>query len=329
LSGNLGGAVPDKHEGLQELAGLFAEFGVSAFLETTSTFVTILDQDGKLLRCNPSFAELQQKMPEADEFRDFLSLPGQALFDQFLKNTLAERVRYRANLEFAWDNRWDDFSAIFIPLPGQRVLLIAEPVQAVSDFETISAELQKIKRSLTMKETELKAVIAQANEVSHTDWLTFLPNRRQIIGDLQREIIFADRYGTPLSISLLDIDFFKKINDTYGHVTGDDVLRKLAGDLREHIRHPDTIGRYGGEEFLVVLPHSAATAASEQADRLCKHVRSLVIPSNGQKITLTISVGIAQYKIHQEDWQSFLSRADRALYQAKNDGRNQWMVSEG
>lgn len=321
--------MPDKSAGLHELATLFAEFGVNEFLETTTTFVTVLDKDGKLLSCNPSFAKLQKSVPEADELRDFLSLPGKVLFDQFLKDTLAERVCKQTNLEFDWDNHWGDFSAYLIPLPGGRLLFIAEPIQAVSNFETINAELQKIKRPLAIKETELQAVIAQADEVSHTDSLTFLPNRRQIIGDLQREVIFADRYGTPLSISLLDVDFFKRINDTYGHVAGDHVLKKLAEELRDHIRHPDTIGRYGGEEFLVVLPHSTAKAASEQADRLCKHVGSLVIRSGGQEIRLTMSIGIAQYKIHKEDWQAFLNRADRGLYQAKHDGRNRWMVSEG
>ncbi len=127
---------------------------------------------------------------------------------------------------------------------------------------------------------------------------------------------------------MLDIDHFKNINDTYGHIAGDDVLRKLAIELRDHMRHPDTIGRYGGEEFLIVLPHSTIKAAAEQAERLCKHIRSLVIESNDIKISLTISIGIAQYKIHKEDWQEFLSRADSALYQAKNNGRDRWVVSE-
>ena len=183
---------------------------------------------------------------------------------------------------------------------------------------------QRLKR----KETELKAVLAQAHEVSHTDALTFLPNRRQIIGDLQREVMFSDRYGTPFSISMLDIDHFKNINDTHGHTVGDEVLRSLADELRQHIRHPDTIGRYGGEEFLVILPHSPLAAATEQAERLCRHVRSLGIKAGEQDISLTISIGVAQYKIHKEGWQSFLSRADKALYEAKNKGRDQWVVSE-
>jgi diguanylate cyclase (GGDEF)-like protein len=213
-------------------------------------------------------------------------------------------------------------------MPWQRVLFIAELVTLISALEVITAELQRTKRILTIKETELKAVIAQADEISHTDALTFLPNRRQIIGDLQREVIFSDRYGTPLSVSMLDIDHFKNINDTYGHTVGDDVLRSLAGELRDHIRYPDTIGRYGGEEFLIVLPHSPLKAASEQAERLCKHVRSLRIKAGKQEIALTVSLGVAQYKIQKEDWEAFLSRADAALYQAKNSGRNQWAVSE-
>jgi diguanylate cyclase (GGDEF)-like protein len=127
---------------------------------------------------------------------------------------------------------------------------------------------------------------------------------------------------------MLDIDHFKKINDNYGHIAGDDVLRSLAGELRDHIRYPDTIGRYGGEEFLLVLPHSTLRAASQQAERLCRHVRSLRIQTAEQEIGITISIGIAQYKIHGEDWQGLLNRADAALYQAKNNGRDQWAVAE-
>jgi diguanylate cyclase (GGDEF)-like protein len=214
-------------------------------------------------------------------------------------------------------------------MPGQRVLLVAERVTLASTLEAVTAELQRTKRILTVKETELKAVIAQAEEVSHTDALTFLPNRRQIISDLQREVIFSDRYGTPLTISMLDIDYFKNINDRYGHTVGDEVLRRLGSDLRDHIRYPDTIGRYGGEEFLIVLPHSTLKAASEQADRLCRHVRTLQIIAGELEIAVTISIGIAQYKVRAEDWETFLSRADAALYEAKNNGRDRWAVAEG
>ncbi len=320
--------MPAKKDEYRELATLFAQYGVEAFLEATSALVAVLDKDGKLLSWNPAFEQLKQTLPAASLAKDFISLPGRVLFDEFLKNTLHERVCKLANLEFAWENRWGDFSSHFIPLPDERILFVAEPVRAVNDLETITEELQRIKRSLAIKETELKAVIAQADEVSHTDSLTFIPNRKRIISDLQREVMFSDRFGTPLAISMIDIDNFKNINDTHGHVTGDDVLQRLATELRDHIRHPDTIGRYGGEEFLVVLPHSTINAASEQAERLRRHVQSLVLESSASKITLTISIGVAQYRIHKEDWQPFLSRADAALYEAKNKGRNRWMVAE-
>ena len=86
--------------------------------------------------------------------------------------------------------------------------------------------------------------------------------------------------------------------------------------------------RYGGEEFIILLPHSTLKAASEQAERLCKHVRSLRIKSGEHDIALTVSMGVAQYRVHEEGWEALLNRADAALYQAKKDGRDRWVGSE-
>ena len=320
--------MPVKPQEFRQLSGLFARYGVDEFLEFTSSLVTVLDRDGTFLAWNLSMEKLKRNLPTAVRVQDFLSAPSQVLFDEFMKRTLQERMRKQASLEFSFESRWGDFSCLFIPLPDDRILFLGEPLHNISDLATISAELEKIKRSLALKETELKAVIAQADEVSHTDALTFLPNRRSILSDLQREVTFSDRYGTPLAISMVDIDHFKQVNDTFGHVAGDEILRKLAMELRNHIRHPDVIGRYGGEEFLVVLPHSTIKAAAEQAERLCSYVQSLVVPSGENEIRITVSMGLAQYRIHHEDWQSFLSRADAALYQAKNAGRNRWVIAE-
>ena len=319
--------MPARHQVFGELTELFAQYGVESFLKSTNLLVVLLDKDGKLLSWNPSFDPVQRALPDKKLLKDFLSPSSTALFDELLSSTVSERVRTRGKLRFAHENR-RDFAALSIPLPGERILFIAEPVHATTELKAVTAELQKTKRSLAIKETELKAVIAQADEVAHTDALTFLPNRRQMIRDLQREVIFSDRYGTPLAISMIDIDHFKNINDTFGHPVGDEVLQRLAGELRQRIRQPDTIGRYGGEEFLVILPHSMLQAATQQAERLCEHIRSLLIKPDEQGISLTISIGIAQYKTQKEDWQSFLSRADAALYRAKNNGRDQWAVSE-
>ena len=141
--------------------------------------------------------------------------------------------------------------------------------------------------------------------------------------------MYSERYGTPLSISMLDLDHFKQVNDTHGHSSGDDVLRKVASELRDHIRQPDEIARYGGEEFLVILPNSSLKAACEQASRLCQQVRSTPLISGGIVIQMTISIGIAQLQLHNENWQKLLDRADQALLQAKQNGRDQWAVLEG
>jgi diguanylate cyclase (GGDEF)-like protein len=192
----------------------------------------------------------------------------------------------------------------------------------------LEEELKRMRRMLEIKEIELKAVLAQSHELTNTDVLTLLPNRRKIIVDLQEEVIRSTRYGTPLSISIVDIDRFKDINDTYGHATGDEVLRTMGARLREQIRHPDTLGRYGGEEFLIVLPNSMLNAAVEQANRLCQHVRSMRIEYEGHTLSVTISMGVAQFRIAEENWEQLLHRADTAMYKAKNDGRNGWAVAE-
>ncbi len=198
----------------------------------------------------------------------------------------------------------------------------------MDEFQKLESENEKLKRSLEIKEIELMAVLAQADEVTYTDVLTFLPNRRKIIVDLQEEVIRSNRYRSPFSISILDIDHFKKVNDDYGHTTGDEVLRSVAARLREQIRHPDTIGRYGGEEFLIVLPNSELKAATEQASRLCERIRTLQVEANDQLLSVTVSIGVAQFKIGEENWEQLLNRADTALYQAKNNGRDQWAVAE-
>ena len=152
-------------------------------------------------------------------------------------------------------------------------------------------------------------------------------NRRYLDHRLADEVARARRYNMPLSILMIDIDHFKKINDSYGHTVGDQVLFQLANILQEGVRDSDTVGRYGGEEFLVVLPNTRLSDAAEQAARLCKRIREAEI-NIGEAVQLTVSIGVAEHRYGQESWQRFLSRADLALYDAKNSGRDRWAMSE-
>jgi diguanylate cyclase (GGDEF)-like protein len=237
------------------------------------------------------------------------------------------------------DGKQIGWNCILLPTSDGRALFIGEQI---STDPFISQVIDKLNRQVRLfrtdnehakklalnKHAELEAVIAQAHEVSNLDALTFLPNRRQIIRELQDEVLRAQRYNSLLSISILDVDHFKLVNDTYGHVVGDHVLREIAIQLRDHVRHPDMVARYGGEEFLILLPNSTKEAASEQAARLCKQIRDAIIHVDSFDIHVTLSIGVAQFQQDVDSWQTLLSRADTALYEAKNAGRDQWSISE-
>ena len=190
----------------------------------------------------------------------------------------------------------------------------------------LEAELEEAMRSIKIKEIELRAILAQADEVSHTDEMTFLPNRRQVIDSLKREVHRAERYKTSLSISVLDIDNFKNINDGYGYTVGDQILIRFADMMREGVRESDMVGRYEGDKFIIIMPNSTQDDAIELAENLCQQIRSNPIIYEKQKLQLTVSIGISQHKISEESWQELLDRAFQALYQAKRNGRDQWFI---
>ncbi len=328
-----------KRTSTNELNKRISEEGLKPFLARTNVLFALLSSDGKLISYNPAFTALKQTLPKTNTFRELVLPVELAEFDRLFGRIKPGRKVVEMDLEFGQESQPRRYSCLFIPLKDGHILFFGEPVVPENDlpekyqrlmknYKRLKAKLKENRQALQKKQIELKAVIAQADEVSHTDALTLLANRRQIISDLQRQVMFSNRYQRPFSISMLDFDHFKKVNDTYGHAAGDHVLRTIALQLRDHVRSPDIIGRYGGEEFLVLLPNSTMKAACEQAQRLCELVRSLQIGSDGHVIHMTISIGIAQYRIHQENWEQLLNRADQALYQAKKNGRDRWAVSE-
>ncbi len=328
--------MPSKTKSDKELIALVAQYGLASFMESTRTLMALLNPDGRLVSSNPAFDALRRTLSNAAAFREFVSPASQPEFERSFRDARRTHKMNEGQLDFGPEDQPRRFACLLIPLEDGRILFFGEPVftafdlpekyqRLIKNFERVNTELRDTKRSLERKQKEVEAVIAQADEVSHTDSLTYLPNRRQIIADLQRQVMFSERYNTPLSVSMLDLDHFKLVNDTHGHSVGDDVLKFVAMQLREHIRLPDMVGRYGGEEFLVILPNSTVKAANEQAARLCEQVRSTPIISGKHVIHMTISIGVAQYHPHGEDWQALLNRADQALYQAKNGGRDQWV----
>lgn len=171
----------------------------------------------------------------------------------------------------------------------------------------------------------------EAQRASTTDSLTGLWNFRYLTVSLNREIERALRFDRSLAVLMLDLDFFKNINDTYGHQRGDDVLREFADRVKAEIREVDTLARYGGEEFVLVLPETTPDGASRLAERVCEAIRSrpFTSPNDPVEIPVTVSVGAAVFPDHANSASTILRAADRAMYRAKRAGRDQWVVAEG
>lgn len=162
----------------------------------------------------------------------------------------------------------------------------------------------------------------ELERMANIDSLTGLLNRGAILRKLSEQMKHAKRYRNELSLSLLDIDHFKKVNDQYGHLTGDDVLEQVAILMWQNIRDADIIGRYGGEEFIIILPRTDLSSALNVAERVRKMIEaSKMKDSEGNMFGITVSQGISIYKLG-EDEHSLISRADNALYKAKENGRN-------
>ena len=157
------------------------------------------------------------------------------------------------------------------------------------------------------------------------DALTNLNNRRQFEVRLKQEIATTKRQKNPLCAMMVDIDFFKKVNDTYGHASGDAVLRTVASIIKEHLRESDIPSRYGGEEFAVLLPYTHIEEAKIVGERLRKAVETTPIPIDKKNINVTISMGLAEFS-PQETGEYLFKRADSALYEAKESGRNRVCV---
>lgn len=167
--------------------------------------------------------------------------------------------------------------------------------------------------------------LARANEgllrMSQTDALTGLYNVRTLADVLPRLVSYAHRSASPLSLVMLDVDRFKVVNDRYGHLVGDDFLRRLGKVLTEGRRREDIVGRIGGEEFLIALPGVERRGAARVAERVLQAVRNMEFHVKGESVPVTVSAGIAELEAGDQ-YRSLLARADAAMYDAKQAGRN-------
>ncbi|MBN2825947.1 MAG: diguanylate cyclase [Campylobacterales bacterium] len=184
--------------------------------------------------------------------------------------------------------------------------------------------LKQSNQTLEAKNQELEKKIQEIERLSTTDTLTQLPNRRKFESEIEKEIARSNRYGHPLSCILFDIDFFKHINDKYGHKKGDMVLKKLAFWLKHELRSNDTLSRWGGEEFVLLLPDTPLEDAIKIAKKLKTYINQIDFDND---LYITCSFGVASYQ-KDESVDELFVKTDQALYQAKELGRNRVEVSQ-
>lgn len=288
---------------------LTSETRLKALVETIPDLIWLKDLKGIYLSCNHKVERFLGACEEdivGKTDYDFLKKEVASFFREKDKAVMAlgEPLVYEERIIYADDGHEELVETIKTPLRDNDGKLLG---------------VLGVARDITVrKQAEDKALY-----LSLHDPLTGLYNRRVLEERIDQEINRAERYERSLSVFMVDLDHFKRVNDTYGHKSGDIVLCRIAKVLESSIRKTDYVARYGGEEFVVVLPETPLSVAFELAERLCEQIAECHIPiSNTQTIQLTASIGVSCFPDHHHTWEGLIETADAAMYCAKRAGRN-------
>lgn len=280
-------------------------------LNSIPSHVAILDPDGTIVSTNKSW----QDFAIANGYSGTADMVGKNYFAacrnaggndaeqvvagiSSVMHGAAPEFRHVYECSGPKDNRW--FAMTVTPL-------LSKPGSVLVSHENV---------------TRLKEAEELLRERAETDVLTGIANRRRFLEQATREFELARRHHKPLSLLLVDCDHFKTINDTYGHEAGDHVLVALAGEMKQHLRHTDMVGRIGGEEFAIILPETPPQGALAVAEQIRAAIASAQVDTPAGPIRISASLGVASYSEEMEDLPMLMRAADRALYAAKQAGRN-------
>lgn len=181
-------------------------------------------------------------------------------------------------------------------------------------------------QQLAAQNVELESALQRIGDLAVRDELTGVYNRRYLMERISEETLRCVRSGSVFCICMIDIDFFKKVNDTYGHLVGDEILRAVASTASSALRQTDCFGRFGGEEFLMLLTDTPLEGAMTTAERVRYSIESLCFPEIDQRLRVTVSIGVAEH-IRKTEPNATIKLADEALYRAKENGRNQCLAA--
>ena len=291
-----------------------------------------LNNDGVILNWNPSIEKLLGYGPD-----DVVNKPYSLFFPQ----TAVSAERVTDYLREADESGWSLHENWSVQKDGSRfwsscMIAPTEPYSELTSNVDIAAHQNLIPQpspergyALVIRDmSERRAATAEMLQANFNDHLTGIANRRSFFESTEVEIKRWHRSPRPLSLLAIDADYFKKINDTYGHSAGDTVLRHLAHRIVQAVRDIDIVARIGGEEFAVLLLGTDLTLAEEIAERILLSISSQVVRIDGVEIRYTVSIGVSMMTAEMQSATDFLKVADKALYVAKNAGRNQVSIAD-
>ncbi|MBW5447909.1 diguanylate cyclase [Cohnella sp. CFH 77786] len=308
--------------------------------------IIVVDENGKVMEVNRGAAPfVRVSKGDVFEMEKFLSpLQTQGEVNEFLykyRNNPQERMQTEITLQ---ENITRHVTIQISPILDDRKTLIGRVItfHDVTELRKLVDEMNRKNEALHERNLELVTIQEELFRVNQkleqmaiTDSLTGCYNRRYLMQQMEHEVLLNMRYRIPFSVFLFDIDHFKQINDRYGHLVGDEVIRSTAGIVRDKLRKTDILARYGGEEFTIYLPHTGREQAELLAERIMYAINQNVVDAGTEKVRVTVSMGVVSEEsddLRFEDPKEFLrevfARADAALYQAKNGGRNRIVLAQ-
>lgn len=299
-----------------------------ALIEHSADAITLIDANGTVIYESPSTQLLTGYIPEERLGRSGFSLihPDDL---PAIKSTFARVSAKAGHIENAQFRSVRKDGSVWWT-EGTAINLFHEPsVQAIVINYRDITQRKKAEKALKDANQQLNARLAQIEQLQSElreqalrDPLTSLFNRRYLSETMERELKLAKREKKPVSVIVMDIDRFKKINDTYGHRVGDEFLTGISRLLQNHARGSDIACRYGGEEFLIVMPGAPSRTARKRAEELRVCCEEMRISHNGKDLRVTLSFGVATYPTHGRESEEIVIKADKALYRSKRRGRN-------
>jgi len=291
------------------------------YLERLSQIVVILIDREKIIHdCNQGFLDCLgiAEKPLNKNIRELLSSKSKDFPLPENESLLSCKLTFLAP-----DDAQINLAGYICPTENGYLILLEKHRltynELITTMSSLNNQLGNLVREIDKKNQELAKANETIKKIMNIDPLTQLLNRRAFREFLLKGMTLARRHKLPLSLVMTDIDYFKSVNDTYGHKAGDEVLKCFAKILKKSSRTEDTIARFGGEEFIILLPNTTIGSALLFAERLREKVENVPIPKIS--INITASFGITEFLISDTE-ESFLKRADDALYEAKRAGRN-------